>query len=128
MIPRLTGHPATTVLRAVAALARIDQPDRQNPMMIVEAVRVTDWASVTFVGQRHEFDLRFDGEADAVAAVLARLDDALGDLEIPLAGHFVAEIRAEPPGAAPADAAKVADPSCDAGSGRVRIAALTIRD
>jgi hypothetical protein len=88
--------------------------------MIVENMVATDWASLTFVGQRHVFDLRFEGELDAVNTVLARLRADIAELEIPLAGYFVAEIGVE---------ADVGDAQLhEDRSGCLRIAALSIRD
>jgi hypothetical protein len=51
---------------------------------------------VTFVGQRHEMDLRLDGDADVVAAAMVRLSDDLAAADIPMAGHLIAEIRVIP--------------------------------
>lgn len=96
MIRNPIGHVATRLLREIEALIRIGDEDRQKPTLIVEEIRSTDWASLTFVGQRHELELRLDGEADAVAAVLTRLVETLAEREIPIVGHFVADIRISP--------------------------------
>jgi hypothetical protein len=96
MIRNPIGHVATRLLREIEALARIGDDDRQKPTVIVEEIRSTDWASLTFVGQRHELELRLDGDADAVAAVLTRLVETLAEREIPITGHFVADIRVVP--------------------------------
>jgi hypothetical protein len=96
MIRNPIGHVATRLLREIEALVRIGDEDRQKPTLIVEEIRATDWASLTFVGQRHELDLRLDGEGDAVAAALIRLVDALAERDIPIVGHFIAEIRIIP--------------------------------
>lgn len=65
-------------------------------MLVVEELRSFDWASVSFVGQRHEMDLRLDGDADFVAATMVRLCDDLTAAAIQMAGHFIAEIRVLP--------------------------------
>lgn len=44
-----------------------------------------DWASVTFIGMRHE--LSFACTADAT------LIDALPDVDLPMDGHFVADLE-----------------------------------
>lgn len=77
MKARGSGHPGATILRAIAELVRIGVGDREKPMMIIEDSRSTDWASITFTGQRHEFDLRFEGDADGVGAAVAHLRAAL---------------------------------------------------
>jgi hypothetical protein len=90
------GHAATRILREIEALVRIDDNDRQKPSLIVEDVRSVDWASLTFLGQRHEFDLRIEGECDAAAAALSRLVDELAEREIAISRQFVADIRVIP--------------------------------
>ena len=79
------------LLRAVARTlgAGLDQP----PMLTVEAVTCADWASATFVGQRHGIALRLAGPDAAAAA--AGLAARIGAAEIPLAGHFVADIAVQ---------------------------------
>ncbi len=85
-----------TILRAVVLVAGITALDREKPMMVIEELRSTEWASATFIGQRHEFDLRIEGDAAGVAAALARLTADLADHEIGLAGHIMAEIAVTP--------------------------------
>jgi hypothetical protein len=93
MIRAIIGHVGAAILREIKTLGPIDDQDREKPILIVEEIRAQDWASLTFIGQRHCFDLRVEGEAGEVAAVLARLDAGLGDANVPLAGHFIAEMR-----------------------------------
>lgn len=121
MMRTSTGPVANAILRQIGVLARIDGLDRQKPIMIVEAIRADDWASLTFVGQRHEFDLRLEGEAGAVAAALAVLEAELAESEIPLAGTFVAEIRV-----AAGECRALDDPTQVVRE--LRIEALSIRD
>ncbi len=96
MIRTPIGHVATAILREIGAMTRIGSADRQKPMLVIEELRAFDWASVTFVGQRHEMDLRLDGDADVVAAAMVRLGDDLAAADIAMAGHFIAEIRVIP--------------------------------
>jgi hypothetical protein len=93
---RPTGHHITAaLLRAIAAAAGVSATDRQKPIMIVEEVASTDWASATFVGATHALALRFEGSAEGIAAVFEALDD-LAEREIAIPGHIVAELVANP--------------------------------
>ena len=121
---RIGHHPATAILRFVNDLTRIGGDDRKKPTVIVEDVRTTEWASITFVGLRHELDLRLEGERDVVSAALVRLADNLGDADLPIAGYFVAEIAVTAVGGADGAAAAIAGGCVQ----RVRIDALTVRD
>ena len=87
------GAAANAILRQIGIVARLDDADRQKPILIIEDVRSEDWASLTFVGERHEFDLLLEGDADGVAMAVTQLCTALADHDIPLGGAFVAEIR-----------------------------------
>ncbi len=49
------------------------------------AVRTRDWASATFVGMQH--DMTF------VCSASSALIDALPDVDLPMTGHFVADLR-----------------------------------
>ena len=124
MIRTPIGHVATAILREIDSLARIGPADRQKPMIVIEELRAFDWASITFVGQRHELDLRLDGDADVVAAALVRLGDELATADIPMAGHFIAEIRVVP------GERLLADATQPSGSVRqqLRVEALVLRD
>jgi regulator of RNase E activity RraA len=86
------NHVHAAILRAVAAQAGLDPVDREKPIMVVEEVRSTDWASATFVGARHEFALRLCGSAGAVADAVARLVAGLAECDIPISGQIVADI------------------------------------
>ena len=86
------SHVHAAVLRALATIADSDPADRQKPALIVEAVRSEDWASVTFVGATHAIDVRFEGDADVVAAACARLMAQIADHDIPVSGQIVADI------------------------------------
>lgn len=91
---RTENHVEAAILRAIAAEAGIDMGNREKPFMIVEEVRSVDWASATFIGARHRFDLRIEGEDGAVAQAVERLVSGLPEREIPIIGHIVAEIFA----------------------------------
>jgi hypothetical protein len=86
------NHVHAAILRAVAAQAGLDPANREKPILLVEEVRSTDWASATFVGARHEFDLRLVGKETAVADAIDRLVTGLGDCDIPISGQIVADI------------------------------------
>jgi hypothetical protein len=90
---RPTGnHVQASILRAVALEAGLDPADREKPILVVEHLRSVDWASATFVGARHEFDLRIVGEHAAVALAVDRLVAGLAECDIPIPGQIVAEI------------------------------------
>ena len=93
-------------------------------MMVIEELRAFDWASITFVGQRHELDLRLDGDGDVVAAAMVRLGDELAAADIPMAGHFIAEIRVVQGARLPPD---IAQPSGTVRQ-QLRVEALVLRD
>jgi hypothetical protein len=61
----------------------------------VEHLGATDWASVTFSGAQHRVRVTFDGAGAAGAA--ADFLGVMGDVELPLSGHIVADLslRAE---------------------------------
>jgi hypothetical protein len=90
-----TNHVAAALLRAVATCTGLSANDRKNPIMIVEEVVSTDWASATFVGATHQLVLRFEGAAAAIGDVF-RACESLGEREIPIPGHIVAELTALP--------------------------------
>lgn len=89
------------LLRGIAAAAGLDAADRQKPLLIVEELRTHDWASATFEGARHEFDLRLDGSAQAVQAAWALLAASLREWNFTMRGHIVADIDLARPTAAP---------------------------
>ncbi len=99
---------AAGLLRALLARAGVDR-DR---ILLIE-FRSDDWQSLTFIGERHQFQLRVAG-ADAsgiLAATLACLDEA----EFAIPGHLVADI------------AVVGEPRCQPdGSMTVALEALTV--
>lgn len=87
------NHVHAAVLRAITAEAGLNAADRQKPILIVEDVRSIDWASATFIGARHEMDLRMEGAQPDVDAAIERVVTGLGERDIPVAGQIIAEIE-----------------------------------
>ena len=83
---RLSMSPAASaLLRALLARAGVSR-DR----ILLSEWRSEDWQSLTFVGERHECELRISG-SDA-ADVAARLIEGLSENEFAIPGHVVADI------------------------------------
>jgi hypothetical protein len=61
------------------------------PDIIIEEIASVDWASLTFVGRLHRFELRIEGEAPEVAAACAALEAALPEAELAGSGHLLAQ-------------------------------------
>ena len=76
---------AARLLRSLLARAGIDR-DR----ILLTEFRSTDWQSLTFMGERHEMQLRLPGP-DAEALV-DRLTTGLADAEFRIPGQIVADI------------------------------------
>jgi len=81
---------AAGLLRALLARTGIDR-DR----ILLSDYRSADWQSLTFVGERHEIELRIPGP-DA-AQILSRLTDGLSDAEFSVPGQVVADIGLQTP-------------------------------
>lgn len=92
MMRPVGNHIQASLLRAIAASAGLSIKDREKPTLIIEEIRSSDWASATFIGATHDFDIRIEGECDSVETAVERLLAALPEQEIPIAGHIVAEI------------------------------------
>ena len=81
---------AAGLLRALVARAGIDR-DR----ILLTEIRSVDWQSLTFVGERHELDLRVTGpNAEQVAA---HITDGLSEAEFNVPGQIVADINLKKP-------------------------------
>ena len=81
---------AAGLLRALLARAGIDR-DR----ILLTEFRSIDWQSLTFVGERHEMELRIPGpDADLLGD---RLTSGLKDAEFAIPGQIVADIGLERP-------------------------------
>jgi hypothetical protein len=76
---------ASNLLRAVIARARV----RRNRILLMD-VRSVEWQSLTFVGERHHFELRVP--APNSGEVVERLCNGLEDAEFRLPGLIVADI------------------------------------
>jgi hypothetical protein len=101
---------AAGLLRALIARAGIDR-DR----ILLTNFRSTDWQSLTFIGERHELDLRVPGpDADLLAE---RLTAGLADAEFSIPGQIVADISLGRPAVRQSD-----------GSISLHIEALTIAE
>lgn len=83
---------------AAASLLRslLNRAGVERSRILLTEFKSVDWQSLTFVGERHEIELRIPGP-DA-AAIAARLQDRLSEEEFHLNGHVVADIQlARPP-------------------------------
>lgn len=77
-------------LRALIARAGIDR-DR----ILLTDLRSIDWQSLTFIGERHEMELRIPGpDSDGLAE---RVTNGLADAEFSILGQIVADINLERP-------------------------------
>lgn len=81
---------AAGLLRALISRAGVDR-DR----ILLTDFRSVDWQSLTFVGERHEMDLRISGQG--ASAIAARLTDGLCDAEFSIPGQIVADIGLRQP-------------------------------
>jgi len=81
---------AAGLLRSLLARAGVDR-DR----IVLTLFRSTDWQSLTFMGERHEMELRVPGP-DA-AALVERLTAGLADAEFAIPGQIVADIGLDRP-------------------------------
>jgi len=84
MRPALSSA-AAGLLRALLGRAGIDR-DR----ILLTEVRSVDWQSLTFIGERHQINLRLP--ARDAASLVARLADRLEEVEWHIPGQIVADI------------------------------------
>ncbi len=101
---------AAGLLRALLARAGIDR-DR----ILLGDFRSTDWQSLTFVGERHQVQLRIPGPDPA--GIASRLLDGLDEAVFSIPGQIVADIAVGQPPVIGTD-----------GSMTLAIEALTIAD
>lgn len=80
---------------------------------VIEHIRSTPWASVTFSGARHRVTLRFDG--DGAGDALARMSEHLDYAEFELGDHILADIE-------------LIECECADGMARAVIEALTVSE
>lgn len=76
---------AAGLLRALIGRAGIDR-DR----ILLTEFRSIDWQSLTFIGERHEMEVRIPGPNAVLVA--GRLTDGLADAEFVIPGQIVADI------------------------------------
>lgn len=111
----MVSNAQAPLLRAVQRLltAAVTYDESLAVIVVVEAAVSVDWASATFIGQQHKLELRLEpafpagagacqdqansnGNASMVstkiAAALASITAAIGEVEIVVPGHFVADI------------------------------------
>lgn len=90
MMKLALSQAAAGLLRALLARAGIDR-DR----IFLTDFRSIDWQSLTFIGERHQMELRVPGpDADLL---VSRLTAGLSDAEFAIRGQIVAEIAQERP-------------------------------
>ena len=81
---------AAGLLRALIARAGINR-DR----ILLTEFRSIDWQSLTFIGERHEMELRVP--APDAHLLAARITEGLADAEFAIPGQIVADIGLERP-------------------------------
>lgn len=81
---------AAGLLRALISRAGTDR----NRILLTE-FRSIDWQSLTFIGERHEMELRVLGPDAQVLA--SRITDRIADAEFTITGQVVADIGLERP-------------------------------
>lgn len=69
--------------------ARADDP----PLLVIEDLQETPWASLTFNGTRHHLDLRLSGSAQAVEEAADALSTWTEEADPLPGGHFLAEVQ-----------------------------------
>lgn len=68
-------------------------PTSGGPALVVEGFACEPWASLTFAGARHHLAIRLAGPVEAVEAANDRIEALLASGDLPLAGHFLAEVE-----------------------------------
>ena len=81
---------AAGLLRSLLSRAGIDRA-----RILLTDFRSVDWQSLTFVGERHQLELKIPGPEGGKIA--ARLTDGLGEVEFNIPGQIVADIGLEQP-------------------------------
>ena len=87
---------AAGLLRALLGRAGVNR-DR----ILLSEFRSTDWQSLTFMGERHEMELRVPGTN--AGELVDRLTDGLADAEFAIPGQIVADIGLQRPPSRNAD-------------------------
>lgn len=81
---------AAGLLRAILARAGIDR-DR----ILLTEFRSQDWQSLTFIGERHEMELRIPGPG--AVPLSQRITDGLSEAEFAIPSQIVADVQLERP-------------------------------
>lgn len=113
--PIQDGH--TLALRAIRKLI---VAGHTAPLLVVEEIASRDWASATFVGQLHCFEIRLEGSAAAVTAAVARIEAKLPEVDVAMPGHLLAE--------AAVTATAIVAPQVARYAARLTIEALTLAE
>lgn len=90
MMKLALSPPAAGLLRAVIGRAGTDR----NRIILTE-FRSVDWQSLTFIGERHQMELRI--LPPHARAIVDRLSDGLAESEFAIPGQIVADIGLERP-------------------------------
>jgi hypothetical protein len=77
---------------SASASASSTDDDRQLPIIVIEALNSEPWVSATFSGHRHWLELRLHGCASGFQMFRDRLATRLGEAEVDLPGHILADI------------------------------------
>ena len=85
MLKLAMSSAAAAILRALIAKAGV-----ASDRILLTDARSIDWQSLTFVGERHEIELRIPPPASAEVA--ERLCASLAEAEFDIPGHVVADI------------------------------------
>jgi len=85
---------ASGLLRALIA-----RSGAQRDRILLTDLQTTDWRSLTFTGEQHQFQLRIPGPGSREIA--GRMCSGLGDAEFNIAGVIVADIALSEPAAGP---------------------------
>lgn len=64
---------------------------KAGPALILEDFAWEPWASLTYTGARHRFELRLDGPMAIVEQAQDRLEALFASGDLPLAGQFLAD-------------------------------------
>jgi len=81
---------AAGLLRGLLARAGSDRN-----RILLTGLRSTDWQSVTFIGERHQFHLRVPGPG--AEAVVQRIVAGIEDADFRIPGHILADILVSGP-------------------------------
>ena len=80
----------STAINPHAALQQVLLAGLNPASVMIESDRETPWASATFSGTRHYFDMTVSGN-DAIAAA-ANLGTMISEDRVSIAGHVIADI------------------------------------